>query len=226
MSIYESALLSKQAYSNIEGAQFISSKEEDTQLYILKKEEDTLYVVFRGTSSIKDVLVDLKISRVRMRKNIKVHSGFYNQFKSVELEITKRLIKEENIKKIFFTGHSLGGALAQIAAAYYSDIFDFAHVVCHTFGSPRVGNRYFVEWFSQNVDEYVRVINKKDPVPMIPSFHYWNHTPNCMVLYGDGKIKKDQKDIPWYKRIYKLVSNSNVHEHDCDEYIKRLSNEK
>lgn len=227
-SVYESAVRSKRAYEDPETTgedmgEFISSS-EDTQLYI-KKDGDTIYVTFRGTSSIKDALVDLNISRYRIRENIKVHEGFFNQFKSVEIQITKRLVKDDdNVKRIIFAGHSLGGALAQIAAAYYGDVFDFAHVACHTFGSPRVGNSHFVEWFEKNVDENVRVANRKDPVPMIPTFHYWKHTSNkCIMMYDDGTIDTKPTDVPWYQRLYRLAASSKLSEHDCDLYVKRLS---
>lgn len=228
MSVYESAFRSKLAYLEpdemkkcVPEAEFISSP-EDAQVYFWKL-DDTIYITFRGTSSLKDASVDLNISRYRIRDRIKVHEGFFMQFKSVEIEITKRLVRTP-AQKIIFAGHSLGGALAQIAAAYYGEVFDFAHVVCHTFGSPRVGNKYFVEWFSKNVDENVRVINRGDPVPMMPTFHYWVHTTNaCVVLYDDGHTELKPDDVPWYQRFYRLVSSGKLHDHDCDLYVQRLS---
>jgi len=214
MSVYDSAIRSKIAYQNLEDvlkiiptAEFISNEEYDTQVYFWRIGE-IVYVTFRGTSSFKDVLTDLNISTYRIRDKIRVHEGFYMQFKSVEIEITKRLVHNFDATRIIFAGHSLGGALAQIAAAYYGEIFDYSFVACHTFGSPRVGNKYFVEWFSKHVDENVRIANKKDPVPMIPTMYYWVHTTN---------------DTPWYKRLYKVLFKSNLSEHSCDLYIQNIS---
>jgi pimeloyl-ACP methyl ester carboxylesterase len=229
-SVYESALRSKYAYmepdeihKSIPDAEFISSEEEDTQVYFWRGDDNTVYITFRGTSSLKDAMIDLNLSRYRIKNKIKVHEGFYTQFKSVELELTKRLLKSDDATKIVFAGHSLGGALAQIAAAYYGEIFDFSYVACHTFGSPRVGNSHFVEWFEKNVDENVRVVNKRDPIPMVPTLHYWKHTMNRQfVLCPDGTIREPQDDVPWYKRLYKLASGSKVHDHDCDLYLKNL----
>jgi predicted lipase len=229
MTLYESAFRSKLAYLDPEevkkcvpDAEFITSK-DDAQVYFWKI-DDTVYVTFRGTSSIKDATVDLNLSRIRIKDKIKVHEGFYTQFKSVEIEITKRLVREHTAKRIVFAGHSLGGALAQIAAAYYGEIFDYSCVVCHTFGSPRVGNKYFVEWFSKHVDENVRVMNRNDPVPMMPTFHYWVHTTNtCLVLYEDGRKVSQPDDIPWYKRLYRLVSSGKLDDHDCDLYVRRTA---
>lgn len=221
--LFRSAIRAKRSYDAPDGdlGEFIAS-DQDTQLYF-QRDGDTVYVTFRGTSSFKDVLIDIDIRTIRIKDKIRVHEGFYNQFKSVEIEITKRLIKNLDAKNIIFCGHSLGGALAQLAAAYYGEILDFSNVICHTFGSPRVGNKYFVEWFSKHVDENVRIENNRDPVPMIPQMAYWHHTTNkCFSLSKTDKKEKDQ-DTPWYKRPFKLFK-AKLSEHDCDLYIVRLKN--
>ena len=61
------------------------------------------------------------------------------------------------------TGHSLGGALASLAA------YDVAralkawpqrtHVLCYTFGSPRVGNHAFADAYTCLVSDTWHVIN-------------------------------------------------------------------
>jgi len=63
---------------------------------------------------------------------------------------------------IYITGHSLGGALAQIAAAVLGSDQVGA---CYTYGSPRVGNSYFDLWVK--VPSY-RVLNYADIVPQVP----------------------------------------------------------
>lgn len=229
--VYDSAIRSKLAYlepeelkKSIPEAEFItSSGDEDAQAYFWRV-GDTVYVTFRGTSSIKDASIDLTLSRYRIKNKVRVHEGFYTQFKSIEIEITKRLVHHSDASKIIFAGHSLGGALAQIAAAYYGEIFDYSFVACHTFGSPRVGNTHFVEWFSKHVDENVRVSNRFDPVPMVPTMHYWTHTTNkCIMLYPDGKHEVKEKDVPWYQRGFRLLrSATNVSAHSCNEYVRLL----
>ncbi len=219
--LIHSAIRSKKAYDDPDGelGDFITS-DQDTQLFFQRK-GDTVYVTFRGTSSFKDVITDMNIRTIRIKDKIRVHEGFYNQFKSVEIEITKRLIKHIDAKNIIFTGHSLGGALAQLAAAYYGEILDFSNVICHTFGSPRVGNKYFVEWFSKHVDENIRVENNRDPVPMIPQFPYWHHTTNTCISVSDTQEKEKTQDTPWFKRPFKLFK-SKLSEHDCELYITRV----
>ena len=62
----------------------------------------------------------------------------------------------------YITGHSLGGALAQIAAAAL-DRDNLA--ACYTFGSPRVGTAGFDE---QVKCPHYRVINNWDLIPGLP----------------------------------------------------------
>ena len=43
----------------------------------------------------------------------------------------------------YHAGHSLGGALALLAAYDIKEKFKFQHLSVHTFGAPRVGNHAF-----------------------------------------------------------------------------------
>ena len=62
---------------------------------------------------------------------------------------------------IYFIGHSLGGALAQIATAKFGSDRVAA---CYTFGSPRVGSAFFDLWVKP---PSYRVVNYADLVPQI-----------------------------------------------------------
>lgn len=65
--------------------------------------------------------------------------------------------------QVYVTGHSLGGALATLAA------FDIAkalqgvqketHVVCYTFGAPRTGNHAFAHDYQKVVPDTWSIIN-------------------------------------------------------------------
>ena len=71
----------------------------------------------------------------------------------------------------YITGHSLGGALAQIAsAALIRDNL----ATCYTFGSPRVGTAGFDE---QVKCPHYRVINNWDLVPGLPLTFFRGYRP-------------------------------------------------
>lgn len=69
--------------------------------------------------------------------------------------------------KIYITGHSLGGAIAVLAAPDVKETFVGSLAEVLTFGQPRVGNSEFANWYSgQFTNE--RVIHYGDLVPHVP----------------------------------------------------------
>jgi len=84
----------------------------------------------------------------RFKDGEKVHHGFVKAYASVRLQLHKEIRKAlsvGNIKTILFTGHSLGGALAVVAALdirlhYADEAYKFNLI---TLGQPRVGNHAF-----------------------------------------------------------------------------------
>lgn len=225
-----------QSYSCVAGLSgepwwyFDGQPKEDAQAYIWhNKQERKVYVAFRGTEDIRDGLVDLDVRRVAVTRDIMVHNGFYRQFASVVDAMDARLATlSGEVDQVVFCGHSLGGALATIAAAY------FGHkgykVKCCTFGSPRVGNARFKECFIKVVYENWRVFNENDPVPMIPISHRFVHVDNGLCINDADNVAYVHHDIPWYLRPF--VSSSTIDfaniicDHDCNLYIARLADKK
>jgi triacylglycerol lipase len=136
-------------------------------------ESDLLIVLaFRGTRSIINWETNLHawlIHPAGADPRLRVHQEFYRAFET--LSDGARGIREKINEieaatggriPIYFTGHSLGGALAQIAAAVLgSDQI----AACYTFGSPRVGNYVFDLWVKP---PSYRLINYADIVPQVP----------------------------------------------------------
>src|SRR5690349_15342834 len=136
-------------------------------------ESDVLIVLaFRGTYSPLNWRTNLHTWLIHppdTDARLRVHEGFYRAFE--QLSDGARGIKEKMNElanstsdqiPIYITGHSLGGALAQISAAVLgSDRI----AACYTFGSPRVGNAVFDLWVKP---PSYRVINYADIVPQLP----------------------------------------------------------
>jgi hypothetical protein len=128
---------------------------------------DTFVVLaFRGTeaNSIKDIKADTRAKTITCETGGKIHAGFNEAFNNVRTDIEQEL-KKEGIrdKPLFVTGHSLGGALAVIAAKKLSHAAGLA--ACYTFGSPRVGDEQWV----QNIKTPIyRLVNAADCVTMLP----------------------------------------------------------
>lgn len=210
---------------------FYNNEKTNAQLYVWK-DNKTLHVVFRGTQEKYDVLVDLDIVRSYMfpSTDILVHNGFFTQFKSLEANISSEISEHQGtIDTLHFSGHSLGAAVATLAAAYYGERHkDSMNIICHTIGSPRVGNKAFTEFFATNVHEEIRITNVKDPVPLIPMSFLYMHVSNSICINDECSVEYAIKDIPWYWRIIYFPFSINyfapVHCHSCDLYIERLLN--
>jgi len=215
---------------------FYSDSITGAYAYSIQKEK-TLYFVFRGTNDVKDVVVDLAVARIpffegKKQRDIKVHYGFMKQFTALKRSIVKTTIASmKQVNTIHFIGHSLGGALATLFAGYigrfYRGYFDGymkkISVICHTFGSPRVGNKAYVRWFQENVRKMVRITNFKDPVAQMPISAYYQHVSDALCIMDDMTVK-DIPDGKWYWRLsnFKVNVCKPVLAHSCDQYIERL----
>lgn len=212
------------ANTNIE---FISDEITDAQLYIWIK-KNTCYITIRGTKGFKDILHDLSITSKQYKDNIYIHNGFFQQFSAIKDDIDRYILNNIiDIDNFIVAGHSLGGALAQIVAPYISENY-FKNVSCHTFGSPRVGNAKFVEWFDFHIKDNYRVSNKSDIVSSIPIKYKFNHTMNGYFTINKKchvHLSKHKVDTPWYKRLFtslKLFNFTPKKDHSCSVYIERL----
>jgi predicted lipase len=104
-----------------------------------------------------------------------VHSGFLTAYDSVRPAVlglvdTVLAGEEGEAWTVLLTGHSLGGALATLAA-YDLSLRRWTRrprVAMYNFGSPRVGNRVFAAEFNARVPDAWRVVNRSDAVCTVP----------------------------------------------------------
>lgn len=116
-------------------------------------------LVFRGTEqSPKDFITDLQVElRSLPNSSAAVHAGFREALDSVWDEIAAEL--SSLTCPVYYTGHSLGGALATLAAARRLPR------AVYTFGSPRVGNQAFAA--SLERVPFHRVVDDQDAVCLL-----------------------------------------------------------
>ena len=131
---------------------------------LIAKDRNEVWFAFRGTepTKINDVMADLKVIRNSALAGGKVHSGFQDELNELWVDCLKELeynSQLKNPKKVYFTGHSLGAAMATIAATRHeADLL-------YTFGSPKVGGRNFVKNLKCPHQRYV---NNNDIVTKVP----------------------------------------------------------
>ncbi|WP_264331110.1 lipase family protein [Wolbachia endosymbiont (group B) of Erebia ligea] len=159
------ALMSSNSYNRDAGYVFIKGQE--------------VTIAYHGTRDLNDVKEDLRASLAKLSflpEDHRVHSGFYSLFKRSWPSVHKILKGHANDKglaikdlKINVTGHSMGGALANIAALCLNKTEDAEDVHVATFGSPRVFYNGAAEVYNQCLgNKTIRVACQSDPVPCLP----------------------------------------------------------
>ncbi len=145
---------------------------------------DCIIVAFKGTTSIRNWMTDVDCKRVTLVSgdgSSKVHKGFEAALNSIFQKLYMRLggspaLNLQNCKPIFVTGHSLGGALAALAALeLQGNGFQIAQV--YTFGQPRIGNGDFKKRYEAALGgRTFRLVYQEDVVARFPHLPAW-HDP-------------------------------------------------
>ena len=122
-------------------------------------------LAFRGTLGLRDWLADFDFPPVPWRGEGRVHQGFKDQLDPV-WEDVKAELNKINVP-VFYTGHSLGAALATLTAASRFLDGGAPPAALYSFGSPRVGTTRFMQAFPSGF-LHCRVSNDRDIVPTVP----------------------------------------------------------
>lgn len=166
-------------------------------------------IVFRGSANMLNYLEDFDFFMTNPYgeacPNCKVHSGFLRNWQSLEPKIRTQISALNcQEKALSIVGHSLGAAMAALAAFELAAEYTVRRV--YTYGQPRLGNGDWVSAFSSRMSEnnasYFRVVDYRDAVPHLPPDNFfsegWEH-PGPEVYYnataiGDYRICRKPRD--------------------------------
>lgn len=184
----------------------------DTQLFVASNATDII-VSFRGTTSIKDWMTDAEISFIRGPMDQgQVHFGFMNSLKYVWDDLLGCIENEQtSAQALWITGHSLGGALATLAAARFTFELDKPIRGIYTFGQPRVGDRDFARVYNSELkDRTFRFVNNNDIVTRVPPRELlYSHVGSLQFIDSDLKIHDDISF--WQKFIERIKGTLKQH---------------
>eukprot|EP00457_Paulinella_chromatophora_P000951 gb/GEZN01000953.1/.p1 GENE.gb/GEZN01000953.1/~~gb/GEZN01000953.1/.p1 ORF type:complete len:1091 (+),score=89.84 gb/GEZN01000953.1/:144-3416(+) len=139
----------------------------------LKPSTKELYVAFRGTSTIQDVLIDLHAFGIPGELRGRFHDGFYNRASVIPAEPFVSFLEEYDDYTIIFTGHSMGGPVATIKALMLmrdgriQSQEGKSRVLCVTFGAPWCCDMTAAEDNKIYQANFCHYINQEDIVPRL-----------------------------------------------------------
>ena len=132
---------------------------------IIARRDDATIVAFAGTDpAVLDNM--LTIFKVLPASDAGTHRGFARALEPVWDEIRGTVVS--SARPVIFTGHSLGAALAVLAALRAADL-GHAPLAVYTFGSPRVGGINFAARYDERLGEVTyRLVHGDDIVATVP----------------------------------------------------------
>eukprot|EP01059_Diplonema_ambulator_P003859 TRINITY_DN1355_c0_g1_i1.p1 TRINITY_DN1355_c0_g1~~TRINITY_DN1355_c0_g1_i1.p1 ORF type:complete len:2113 (+),score=555.76 TRINITY_DN1355_c0_g1_i1:36-6341(+) len=200
----------------------------ETKCIVLVTHEDhsppVIIVSFRGTvvfqygdMDMRNVETDFSCRLTEMQvgdRTVNVHTGFaelWSKFKDRvfdTLSMKLGLDDEDDDTVLVFTGHSLGGALATLAAVdVASSLYKKRKVTMYNFGSPRVGDSDFSAYYDSVVPNSYRVVCKGDPVTMLPPMFSYTHVGHSVLMNSSGEFIVDatfaeRRILPYFNPLH------------------------
>ncbi len=181
---------------------------------IVLSRNDVMVIVFRGTRLERhspfdaaelivinqdDLWVDSRFLPVVSRFGGSVHAGFLSAFSEISDDLDNILRGRARNQALILAGHSLGGALATLAATHADPVEVDA---LYTYGSPKVGNAGFAE--SVAGLRHFRHVCGEDWVPKLPpAFLGYVHTGQLMPVPGVASRGERRE---WYDSASELFS--------------------
>jgi triacylglycerol lipase len=203
--------------------EFYFFSKADTEAFLVGNAQQ-IVIIFRGTEpkSVQDWLTNAQVLKTQACGG-RIHSGFWQGTQAIwaELESEIRRIRGQfpTPPPLFLTGHSLGGALAVLAA---SELQRLEHKVdgVYTFGSPRIGDRHFAMQYNRRLyDQTFRLVNHRDIVTQLPPAEL-NYTHVGQLIYFDDQGLRQLS--PFSQDQHGFTGIEGFYDHDLRAYHQSL----
>ena len=198
---------------------------------MIVEHEEYLCMVFRGTDEIADWLDNLNAFPVKELFG-SFHRGFWFSVADIWDGIEQRYQELRAIKKrpLFITGHSLGGAMATIAAAKFIHL-DLPFISVYTFGQPRAMTKETSQVFDiEAKSRFFRFQNNNDLVTRVPArLMGYSHVGSSIYISQTGSIHDDPGF--WFRfldsvdgAMDEVAKNKidGIEDHDIKHYVKAV----
>jgi hypothetical protein len=206
----------------------------DTQAHVAAG-PDRMIVAFRGTETNPgDIATDAKFKLVDWSGPGKVHGGFLKAFDGAPWKAVTDAMAAlaQPGQTLWFAGHSLGGALAVLAALRWTlEGRKPAVAGVYTIGQPRVGDKAFTAALEGALGARLfRYVNNRDIVPRVP-LRAMGYEHAGTILYFDGTGLLHTDPALWFQLLdtafvelsqAKASLKETVGDHSAVEYVERL----
>ena len=137
--------------------------DRDNVAFEVKQDNGISIIVIRGTANAENVQSDIDVRLVTDDDlGIRLHRGFRDASVTVMSGIDESSLE----KTVHVTGHSLGGAIAQIIGMWLHR--KDHNVQIFSYGSPKVSSQVL----SSGQPTHWRVVRRSDPIPFTPMWPY------------------------------------------------------
>jgi len=180
--------------------------QKDEVAFEVKQEGGISIIIIRGTANDANVLSDVDVRLVSdTRTGIRLHKGFRDAAVTI-MQIIDTSTQYPLEHTVHVTGHSLGGAVAQIIGMWLHK--RGKNVQIYSYGSPKVSNQVL----SGGQPTHWRVVRRSDPIPFTPPWPY-RHTGLFI----------DSQDLDWGPdNDNGLISETDGLDHAIAKYVTTL----
>ena len=182
--------------------------QKDEVAFEVKQDNGISIIVIRGTANADNVQSDIDVRLVEdTRTGIYLHKGF----RDASITIMQIIDRSHTLEHtVHVTGHSLGGAIAQIIGMWFHKRGN--NVQIFSYGSPKVSNQVL----PGGQPTHWRVVRRSDPIPFTPPWPY-SHTGLFI----------DSQDLDWGPdNDNGLISETDGLDHAIAKYVSTLKSQK
>jgi len=183
---------------------------------------DFLFIAFRGTDDIKDIINDAQFMKTKDDKHRGTVRHVNKIFDLINAELLKGIYAD---KKLVLVGHSLG---ADSAVEYSDRIKRKIHLIV-AIAPFRLGGKEFLKQYRHKT-KLIVIMNHNDLVPLYPFVSMgYRDFEDCEIIYF-SKTGKVIKKPPLFFRIYHIfiqVKKKEIlkfkHNHEIETYLNLAS---
>ena len=192
--------------------------QKDEVAFEVKQKDGISIIVIRGTANASNVESDVNVAlESDVRAGILLHKGFRDaavtimQIIDTQMKTSRNVVQAQTLQyplehTVHVTGHSLGGAVAQIIGMWLHK--RGKNVQVYSYGSPKVSDQVL----SSGQPTHWRVVRRSDPIPFTPPWPY-RHTGLFI----------DSQDLDWGPdNDNGLISKTDGLDHAIVKYVTTL----